>query len=51
MSLDVSSHRNYHVSYGGGTCPWCLGNRMYKHLKKMINYERTGTDTTEQDTV
>lgn len=30
-----------------GSCKWCLGNRMYKHLKKMINYEWTRTNNTQ----
>ena len=40
-----------HQCRNNGPCPWCFGNRMYKHLKKIINYERTRTDNTEQDTV
>lgn len=23
-----------------GSCPWCYGNRMYKHLKKLFKYEK-----------
>lgn len=30
-----------------GSCKWCIGNRMYKHLKKLLQYERTRTDNTE----
>ena len=36
-----------HQCRNNGSCPWCFGNRMYKHLKKMINYEWTRTNTTE----
>jgi hypothetical protein len=36
-----------HQCRNNGTCPWCLGNRMYKHLKKLLQYERTRTDNTE----
>ena len=27
-----------------GTCPWCFGNRMHKHLKKLFNYEERNND-------
>lgn len=26
-----------------GCCKWCLGNRMYKHLKRMINEKTNNT--------
>ena len=38
-----------HSCRNNGTCPVCFGNRMYKHLKRMINYGNT--DNTEQGTV
>ena len=37
-----------HQCRNHGTCPVCFGNRMYKHLKRMINGK---TNNTEQDTV
>lgn len=37
-----------HSCRNNGTCPVCFGNRMYKHLKRMIN---GNTDNTEQSTV
>ena len=30
-----------HQCRNNGTCPWCYGNRMYKHLKRLFKY---GTD-------
>lgn len=27
-----------------GSCKWCIENRIYKHLKKLLGYE---TDNTE----
>ena len=37
-----------HSCRNNGTCPYCFGNRMYKHLKRMMNGK---TDNTEQGTV
>lgn len=30
-----------------GSCKWCFENRMYKHLKKLLQYERTRTNNTQ----
>jgi uncharacterized protein (DUF983 family) len=30
-----------------GSCPWCYGNRMYKHLKKLNNEECKENNTRE----
>ncbi len=30
-----------------GSCPHCRENRLYKHLKKILGYERTRTNNTE----
>ena len=30
-----------HQCRNNGSCPWCYGNRMYKHLKRIFKY---GTD-------
>ena len=27
-----------HSCRNNGTCPWCYGNRMYKHLKSSITW-------------
>jgi hypothetical protein len=37
-----------HSCRNNGPCGWCFGNRMYKHLKRMIN---GNTNNTEQDSV
>lgn len=29
-----------HHCRNNGTCSWCLGNRMYKHLKKLFNFKK-----------
>lgn len=36
-----------HQCRNHGSCKWCLGNRMYKHLKKLINYEWIRTNNTQ----
>ena len=37
-----------HSCRNNGPCGWCLNNRMYKNLKRMIY---GNTDNTEQNTV
>ena len=37
-----------HSCRNNGPCGWCLSNRMYKNLKRMIYGD---TDNTEQSTV
>jgi hypothetical protein len=36
-----------HQCRNNGICPYCFGNRMYKHLKRMINYDWNRTNNTE----
>jgi hypothetical protein len=33
-----------HQCRNNGPCPYCFGNRMYKHLKRMINGKTNNTE-------